>query len=424
MKSAKTDSDLKTYRKIACRYCQSPLAAPFLELGTMALANSFLSLNEKGEEEFTCPLNLVWCEQCKLVQLTHVVPPQKMFSNYLYVSSTTKTFQEHFLSYAKTVQAKLSPKNNLLAVDIGSNDGLLLSCYQKAGMRAVGIEPAKNLSDEANKSGLTTLNRFFDRSCAQEILSRYGKADIVSANNVFAHIDDVREVCRNVYELLDEHGLFVIEFPYLITMFEEMFFDMIYHEHLSYISITALNRLMNDQKFKIVDIERVASHGGSLRVFCSKNASRHFISPIVKSMLQEETEKGYLSRTVYENFASQVNEVHSVLNHFVRDIKSKKQTISGYGAPAKGSTIINYCGFTHSDIDYVVDDNPLKQNTCSPGAHIPIVSSAYLYEHPTDYVIIFAWNFASEILEKVKRLREQGIKFIIPLPKPKIVSSQ
>ena len=421
MESVKADPRLEVYRKTKCRYCDSKLPVSFLDLGTMALANSFITPGEKGQMEFVCPLSLTCCETCKLVQLSHVVPPEKMFSNYLYVSSTTKTFQGHFLNYAKTVKSKLASKNNLLAVDIGSNDGLLLSCYQKVGMCAVGVDPAKNLSDEANQKGLPTINRFFDSASVQEIITRYGKADAVSANNVFAHIDDVKSVCRNVYDLLNEEGLFVIEFPYLATMFEEMFFDMIYHEHLSYISITALNYFMKSQGFKIVAIEKVASHGGSLRIFSAKQSSQVKVSPEVNNFVKEEEKKGYLTKSVYEAFARRVQNVKISLNEFVQKIWSNKNTISGYGAPAKAGTIINYCGFTPSQIEYIVDDNPLKQNTLSPGANIPIVSSQYLYEHPTDYVLIFAWNFANEIMKKIEHLRDEGTKFIVPLPKPTII---
>lgn len=423
MEIAKTISSSKIYQRTNCRYCNCKLGAPFLDLGMMALANSFVTPDRKGEMEFVCPLSLTWCETCKLVQLTHVVPPEKMFSNYLYVSSTTKTFQDHFLNYAIAVRSKLGPRKEgpLLAVDIGSNDGLLLSCYQKVGMRAVGVEPAKNLSDEANRKGLPTINRFFDSVCVQEILKKYGKADIVSANNVFAHIDDVKSVCKNVFDLLSDKGLFVIEFPYLVTMFEEMYFDMIYHEHLSYISITALNYFMESQEFKIIAIEKVLSHGGSLRVFSAKKSSQFRVAPKVRDFLKEEKDKGYLTQSVYDAFAKRVCNVRITLNEFVQEILANKHTISGYGAPAKASTIINYCGFTSSQIEFIVDDNPLKQNTFSPGANIPIVSSQYLYEHPTDYVLIFAWNFADEIMKKIGHLKAEGVQFFVPLPQVSIL---
>jgi len=236
---------INQYEKTTCRYCDSALEESFLELGTMALANSFISVNQVGEEEFSCPLNVTQCSRCTLVQLTHAVPPEIMFSEYLYVSSTTKTFRDHFEAYAQAVRIKLFAKDKLVAVDIGSNDGLLLSYFQKERMKPIGVEPAKNLSDLANKKGLKTINRFFDSSCVDEILNTEGHAHAISANNVFAHIDNIQAVCQNVSRLLDDQGLFVIEFPYLITMMDSMLFDMIYHEHLSYISINALNFVLN-----------------------------------------------------------------------------------------------------------------------------------------------------------------------------------
>ncbi len=409
------------YRKATCRYCASPLKDAFLELGTMPLANSYLSPNQVQADEFTCPLSLTYCQLCHLVQLTHVVPPDLMFSNYLYVSSTTKTFQTHFAEYAYNVKQKLEKSGNILAVDIGSNDGLLLKCYKQEGMEAVGIEPAKNLSEAANREGLTTLNRYFDAECVERIKKEYGTADIVSANNVFAHIDNVGAVCHNVGKLLSEKGIFVVEFPYLVTMVEEMLFDMIYHEHLSYISVTAVNYLIAKCGLELFDIERVSPHGGSLRVFIQKRGGGREISKRVSTLLGEEIRKGYDRKATYSAFGNRVAETKKQLIKTIKEIKSKGKSISGYGAPAKASTIINCCGLNREQIDYIVDDNPLKQGKLSPGARIPIVSSDHLNQNPTDYVVIFAWNFAQEIIQKVGTLRAKGVKFVIPLPEPKIV---
>ena len=407
---------------VRCRYCKSSLAEPFLDLGTMALANSFITPEEVKKKEFTCPLRLTWCSVCKLVQLSHVVPPERMFSNYLYVSSTTQTFRKHFADYAKAAKARLLKKKGpWLAVDIGSNDGLLLSCYQNEGMKAVGIEPAKNLSEEANQKGFQTLNDYFSETVVREILETAGPADIISGNNVFAHIDDIHDVCRNVNRLLDKQGIFIIEFPYLVTMVENMLFDMIYHEHLSYIAVGPLQSLLRQFDLEIFAIEEVASHGGSLRVFIQKKNAGHSLSQEVGRFLKQEEAKGYGSFAVYQEFAKRVYQVKEKLVRFVDEIKATGKTVSGYGAPAKGNTLINFCGFRPSQIDYMVDDNPLKQNLLTPGAHLPVVSSQHLNEHPTDYVLIFAWNFAAEIIKKLELLKQKGAKFIVPLPEPKIV---
>jgi SAM-dependent methyltransferase len=410
------------YRKTHCRYCNSPLESPFLDLGATPLANSFLTLEESRKKEFTCPLALSRCAPCGLVQLTHVVPPDLMFSNYLYVSSTTATFRQHFATYAQRArQCVQKERSSILAVDIGSNDGLLLSCYQNEGMTAVGVEPARNLAKEANAKGWTTLNDYFGEQAVNQLLKTRGPADIISANNVFAHIDNIHDVCRNVSRLLHPEGVLIIEFPYLVTMCEEMLFDMIYHEHLSYVAVAPLTSLFRQFDLEIFAIEEVPTHGGSLRVFVQKKGARRPIGREVDWFLESERCKGYGTTKVYQEFAKRVYQVKEELVGFVDQIKGEGKSIAGYGAPAKGNTLINFCRFKPSQIDFIVDDNPLKQDLLTPGAHIPVVSSALLFHNPTDYVLILAWNFADEIVKKLDPLRQSGVRFLIPLPQPRLL---
>lgn len=410
------------YRKTICRYCQAPLAEPFLELGTMPLANSFLTVLELEKEEFSCPLSVTFCPKCCLVQLTHVIPPGLMFSNYLYVSSTTQTFRKHFADYAKEAKQKLGKKRGpALAVDIGSNDGLLASCYRQEGMTGVGVEPAKNLSRAANEAGIPTVNDYFSQPAVEEILKRWGPADIVSGNNVFAHIDNIPDMLTNVNRLLHPCGIFVIEFPYLVTMLEKMLFDMIYHEHLSYLAVQPLRFVLKKFDLEIFSIESVPSHGGSLRVYIQKKAGGRTPSPEVALFLEREVKGGYHSIKIYQDFARRVRQVKKNLRGFVEEVKSEGGTLSGYGAAAKGNTLINFCEFNPETLEYLVDDNPLKQNLFSPGAHIPVVSSRHLFEHPTQNVILFAWNFAADILKKLVPLRAEGVRFLTPLPEPNLV---
>ncbi len=409
------------HRRKTCRYCDTPIGAPFLDLGSQPLANNLPRKADAAKPEFHCPLAVVKCPKCHLVQLTHSVPAHLMFDEYLYVSSTTQTFRTHFAEYAGDVKRRLSKKDKPLAVDIGSNDGLLVSCYEKEGMRGVGVEPAKNLAADANKRGVTTLNRYFGEETVREIVAKYGKADAISANNVFAHIDDIQSVARNVRELLADDGFFVIEFAYLVTMLEKMFFDMVYHEHVCYIGVTALGFLMERFGMEIFDVTEVGTHGGSLRVFIQKKGGPHRRMPAVDRFLREEKEKGCLEAKVYKDFAARVTGFKEKLNGMIAALKKQGKTISGYGAPAKASTIINFCELGPNEIDYIVDDNPLKQDRLIPGRKIPIVTSAFLNEHTTDYVLIFAWNFAKEIISKIEPLRAKGVKFIVPLPEPEMV---
>lgn len=412
---------MELYRKVRCRYCESPLPKePFLDLGVMALANSFLTPEEAEKEEFICPLRLARCSACGLVQLCDAVPPKLMFANYLYVSSTTQTFRRHFEEYAKAAKARLmKDTKSVVAVDIGSNDGLLLSCYQREGMKAVGVEPAKNLCDAANQGGFATLNEYFGAKAVEKILKDFGPADIVSGNNVFAHIDDIHDVLRNVHRLLSPQGFFVIEFPYLVVMMDRLLFDMVYHEHLSYIALGPLQRLLERFGLEIFSIEEVASHGGSLRVFIQKRNAGRPIGSEVEGLLQSERMGGYDSFEVYDRFAARVGQVKKHLIQFITKIKSEGKSISGYGAPAKGNTLINYCALTAADITYIVDDNPLKQGRLAPGSHIPVVPSKHLFEHVTDYVLILAWNFSEEIIKKLQPLKQKGVRFIVPLPEPR-----
>lgn len=417
VKSQKKD----LYRKTKCRYCNSSLPEPFLDLGTMPLANSFLKPEKAHSQEFSCPLRLAWCPTCKLTQLCDVVPADFMFANYLYVSSTTETFKRHFADYAKTVRSLFPANGQYLAVDVGSNDGLLLSSYEKEGMKAVGIEPAKNLAGEANQANLRTINDYLNSSSVQAIQKEFGQAHVISANNVFAHIDDIHEALKCVVELLDPSGVFVIEFPYLPVMVEQMLFDMIYHEHLSYIALTALQWVLKQYDLEIFQVQQVASHGGSARVFIQKEGANRPISQEVTELLKQEIQKGYDSFEIYQQFAQRVYRVREELIRFIKDIKSKGKSIVGYGAPAKGNTLINFCGLTPAQIDYVVEDNPLKQNLLTPGAKIPVRSNTQLFEAPPDFVLIFAWNFATEIIKKLESLKQKGVRFIVPLPQPKIV---
>lgn len=410
------------YRKKTCRYCDSPLGKSFLDLGANhPLANSLPRKEDLSTPQFTCPLELVKCGHCHLVQLAHAVPADLMFKDYLYVSSTTKTFRDHFAAYAHTVKSKLGHVASPVAVDIGSNDGLLVSCYMKEGMKAVGVDPAENLAKQANAEGRPTLNRYFDAVCVKEIIKKYGKAHAISANNVFAHIDDIQSVCRNVFDLLDDQGFFVIEFPYLVTMLDEMLFDMIYHEHVSYIGVTSLQFLMQKFGGRIFDVQKVSSHGGSLRVFICKEKATFKPQPIVEELLKLESDKGCLQNEVYEKFATRVLGFKKNLNEMIAKLRADGKTVCGYGAPAKATTIVNFCGLTPKQIDYIVDDNPLKQGRYVPGGNISIVPSAHLESKPTDYVLIFAWNFAKEIMSKLAPLQDRGVEFIVPLPEPRVI---
>ncbi len=405
-----------------CRICSNGNLHNFLSLGNQPLANSFLKKEQLDEKEEKFPLNLCFCDNCKLVMLTDVISPEKMFKNYVYVSSTTNTFKEHFKEFAHEFLTMMNLDNNSLIVDIGSNDGILLKPFKDAGMYVIGVEPATNVAKIAESSGIETINEFFNDTVTQRIINKKGRADMVTATNVFAHVDDITSLTRNVYSLLKDDGIFVIEVQYIADMLRKMTFDNVYHEHLSYFSGISLINFFSKFDMEIFKFKKVDSHGGSLRVYVKKKKSERFpVDNSVKQLIDEESELGIRSLATYVEFAKKVDDVRNQLLNFVQDIKSQGKNIAAYGAPAKGNTLLNFCGIDNNYISFVVDDNPLKQGLFTPGTKIPVFDSTKLDEQKPDYVLILAWNFANEILTKNQKYRDHGMKFIIPLPKPSIV---
>ncbi|MBS3136770.1 class I SAM-dependent methyltransferase [Candidatus Woesearchaeota archaeon] len=390
----------------------------FLNLGKTPLANNFLKKEQVGKEE-TYPLVLAYSPNSHFVQLTTAVPAEKMFKEYVYMTSTTKTFQRHFKEMADRLMSFLSLDSESFVVDIGSNDGLLLQAFQVHSIQVVGVEPAENIAKIARERGVGTINGFFSSSVVQQIIANYKKASLVTANNVFAHVDDIDGFTKNVYELLEPEGVFVIEFQYFVDTVETMTFDNVYHEHVSYYTITSLEPFFKRHGFTIFFLEHIGTHGGSIRAYMKKSSSKRPVDPIVSQYLSEEKKKGILTRHYYENFGKAVYEARDKLVRFVKDIKSEGKTIAGYGAPAKANTLLNFCGIGREYISYIVDDNPLKQGLYTPGTHIPVFSAQKLVSEPPDCLLILAWNFAQEILQRTKDLK--GVTFIIPLPTPQIV---
>lgn len=403
-----------------CRICNNSNLKKFLSLGVQPLANSFLSKDQLNDSEPKFPLELCFCEHCKLVQLSYAVEPEKMFRNYFYVSSTTKTFVQHFTGMAESITREFHLGKDSLAVDIGSNDGLLVRAFKNQGVMAIGIEPAENLARMANQEGAETINDFFSEKSAEEILRRKGKADIITANNVFAHINDIHEAARNVKMLLKDNGAYIIEVQYMADMLEKMTFDNVYHEHLSYYTLISLRNFFEKQGMRIFRAERVDTHGGSIRVYAALQGSAHREDPSVEELLRHEKSIGADKCETYTAFADKVNGTKKKLTDCLREIREKGKKTAGYGAPAKSSTLLNFCGIGRDEIEFIIEDNPMKVGLFTPGTHIPIKSPVAIEEQKPDYILILAWNFATEILSKTTSLRDKGTKFIIPLPNLRI----
>lgn len=402
-----------------CRICKGSRLRTFLELGDMPLVNNLLKSPDSPDPKF--PLNVAFCEDCSLVQIDHVVPPQRMFEHYVYFTSTSTTITEHFHGLARSAAERFRVPEGSLVVDVGSNDGTLLRGYAGFGLRVLGIDPAKNIAEMANKSGVETVNDYFSESVGKKILADKGPAKIVTATNVFAHVDDLDGFVSGVKALLDPDGVFIIEAPYIVDFVEHAEFDTVYHEHLSYLGVRPLQRLFSKFGMEIFDAQRFEDiHGGTMRYFVKKSGASHKETENVKKMADLELERGLDRFQTYEDFAAGVERLKESLLKILRDAKAQGKKVVGYGAAAKGIILLNYFRIGADTLDYIVDKAPSKQNLYAPGVLIPIYEPARLIRDSPDYVLILPWNFSDEIMGQ---LRQQGFagKFIIPLPELKVV---
>jgi 2-polyprenyl-3-methyl-5-hydroxy-6-metoxy-1,4-benzoquinol methylase len=404
-----------------CRVCGGEGLQEFLSLGETPLANQFLRKDQLNSREPRYPLEVAFCSRCGLVQLSHVVSPERMFRNYLYTSSMSRTLRYHFSQLATEAVQKFHLPKGAFVVDIGSNDGTLLKEFQAHGLRTLGIEPAANIAKMAEARKVETLNTFFTPEAASCVVETKGNADLITGTNVFAHVADLESFLRGIDRLLKETGIFLIEVPYLVDLLENTEFDTIYHEHLSYFAVRPLTVLFRKFRMEIQDIQRVPIHGGSIRVFVKRSSNPLPISDSVEHFLSLEEERGLKSLKTYQAFAERVVTIKERLLHLLEDLKSEGNRIVGYGASAKGNTLLNYCGIGPETLDYIVDNIPLKQGLYTPGMHIPVLPEEKLREDQPDMALILAWNFAEEIMEKQQEYREKGGRFIVPIPDPRII---
>lgn len=387
----------------------------------MPIPNGFLKKSELNKHEKKFPLSVCLCKTCSLVQLTHTVPPKEMFNNYLYIPSTSADHMNHFRNFAEESIKKFKLTNEHLVVDIGSNDGSLLSFFKAKNIRTLGVDPAKNLAIGANLRGIKTINKYFTKEVAVDISKSHGRAQLVTATNVLAHIGDLHDFCRGLKLLMDENGIFIAEFPYVSNLIRKNLFDTIYHEHLSYFSIRPLVRLFKKHDLKIINIVKKPIDGGSIRIFVTRAKSRIKSSEAVKMVIKHELRLKLHLAITYEQFAKKVEAVKERLMKQLILIKSQKKKIVGYGAPAKGNILLNFCNIDGSILDYIVDSTPHKQGMFTPGTHIPIHPESKFERDMPDYTLLLTWNFAEEILKKQKRYRQKGGKFIINSPVFRIV---
>ncbi len=406
-----------------CRACRKHSLNFLFSLGMTPLANAFLTREKLNKPELFFPLDLYQCNQCGLVQLGHVVSPEVLFGNYVYVSSTSKVFIEHFALYARQIVKRFRLNRKSFVVDIGSNDGILLRSCKSLGVRVLGIEPAARIAQEARRNGVPTVSKFFNTNVAKTIVATKGKAMVATANNVFAHIDNLDEVISGIKILLEDHGVFIIEAPYLGDFLQKNYFDLVYHEHLSYLSIRPLQALFDRFSMQIFDVQKVPVHGGSVRVFVKNIKGSQQIRPSVAEFIKKEQEMKLYDAETWKSFARKILLNKAALIRLLSRFKSAGSMIAGYGAPAKGNTLLNYFGIGKEMLDFIVDDSSWKQDLFTPGTHIGVVSSDTLYQKRPDYLLILAWNFAPSIMHMHKRYHDEGGRFIIPVPKPHVVQT-
>src|SRR3989344_5910198 len=406
-----------------CRICGSSELTKYLDLGIMPLANSYVD-PKSNEKENAFPLEVVLCSNCSLSMLSIIVSPEAMFSNYVYHSSISRTFQNHCLEMAIGVKERLGGKDGLFVLDIASNDGCLLREFRKKGFKVLGVDPAKNLAEKANKEGIATIPEFWQESVALEIIKKHGKADAITATNVFAHVDDVHGFLGNVLLALSDEGVLIIEAPYALNLIKHSEFDTIYHEHLSYFLVKPLKMLFEMNGMELRDVEEYNIHGGSIRLFATKKGNTSFAAnpENIKAFLELESREKLYSAGAYFEFASKLLDIKIELLSLLSRLHKEGKMVSGYGASAKGNTMLNYCGISSDFVEFIVDETPEKQNMLYAGNHIPIYPASELEKRKPEYILILAWNFAKEIIEKTAKHQERSGKYIVPIPKMRVLS--
>jgi len=404
----------------SCRGCNAQGLEVFLSLGKMPLANGLVTHEQMNEPEARHPLDVAFCARCGLVQLTTSVPPEALFSDYPYYSSYSDTVVDNARRLVRrTIEERdLGPTS--LAIEVASNDGYLLQHYVRAGVRVLGIDPAANIAPAAEARGVPTLCAFFGEELADDLRAAGYRADVLHAHNVLAHVPGLDDVLRGIARILADDGVAVIETPYVADLVESLEFDTIYHEHLFYYSLTSLNTALRRNGLRVIDVERIPLHGGSLRVVAAlSRPGKH--SPAVAGLLASEARAGVVSAAYYRGFAGRVDALCGELRNLLAVLKSQGSSIAAYGAAAKGTTLLNAAGLPEGTLDFVADRSPHKQGRYMPGVHIPIVSPDRLTDAMPDYLLLLAWNHAEEIVLQQAEYERRGGRFVVPVPVPRVL---
>ncbi|MCH9651626.1 MAG: class I SAM-dependent methyltransferase [Deltaproteobacteria bacterium] len=405
---------------IPCRFCARPLETTFVDLGLSPLSNSYVKPENLGRPEVFYPLHVFLCDACLLVQLPEEEAPEKIFSDYAYFSSFSDSWLEHCERYAAQVVERFGLGKEHLVMELASNDGYLLQYFKARDLPVLGIEPAGNVAEVAEKAGIPTRVQFFGKETAKQLVEEGYRADLLVGNNVLAHVPDLNDFVAGMKVVLAPGGVITMEFPHLLRLMQEGQFDTIYHEHFSYFSFHTVRAIFAAHGLTLFDVEELNTHGGSLRIYGRHEGQTAIgetgVSHRVEDLLAREEEAGLTSREAYLSFAETAQSVKRGLLRFLLKVKEERGTVVGYGAPAKGNTLLNYCGIREDFLDYTVDRSPHKQGCFLPGTRIPIYEPERILETKPDYVLILPWNLKGEIVDQMAEIRSWGGQFVVAVP--------
>jgi hypothetical protein len=404
-----------------CRTCGSKNLALILDLGKTALVNDFLAPEEVAGYKISLPLRVVLCRDCSLVQLADTVDPKVLYSRYAYVTSTSRTMDAHLSEQSAHLLEVGGLDAGAKVLEIASNTGIFLKKFHERSCNVLGVEPASNIAEVAVNSGIPTRNEFFNSANARKLKADWGAADLILGRHVFAHIDDLHDLLAGLEIVSHADTLIAFEVPYLVDFFEHTEYDTIYHEHLSYISVRSLEALLKDSPFMLSRIDHYPIHGGSILFHVRHRASSVKPHASVAAALEKERQLRLIEPATWKNFAARVEHIRTELPALIRKLKSQGKRMIAYGASAKGNTLLNTCGLTNQELDYVIDNTPFKQNKIAPGSWVPVRPPETLLADQPDYALVLAWNFAKEIVGRETEYQKRGGRFIVPIPEPKIV---
>jgi len=405
-----------------CRHCQNNLYHVFLDLGFAPPSNDYLTKDNLCAPEKTFPLKLYVCDHCWLVQTEDYSRANELFSkHYAYFSSTSKSWLEHSAKYVEIISKNLSLSKNSFVIEVASNDGYLLKNFVKSGIPCLGIEPTDSTADAAEKIGVPVLRKFFGTEVARELVASGKKADLICGNNVYAHVPDINDFTEGLKIALKEGGVVNLEFPHLMRLIENNQFDTVYHEHFSYLSLCTVVEIFSSVGLRIFDVEEISTHGGSLRIYGCHFDDNRKTNSVVVDLLEYEVKFGLKNLNLYKSFQAKANKVKNDFLSFLIEQKKLGKSIAGYGAAAKGNTLMNYAGIKNDLIDFICDAAPSKQTKYMPGSHLPILHPSELADRKPDWVVIFPWNIAKEIQEQ-EDLSKWGGKFVVAVPHLRVLS--